>query len=189
MKLLTDNTTSNTPDNSTAQASNASVADSSNKAMSNSSNHTVSNSVANSNSLRVDSSALVGHLSHVSVNIVGVVVDVLDTAVRKVDRVGALPGSSAIVRLRSIKASSRVVVGHSVLVGVGGNLVRVHLPHSVTHNSMADTMTDTMANTNTMADANAMANTDTMSKSNTVSNSNTMTDANTVSDPSKELRC
>merc|ERR1712106_725396 len=165
MKLLTDNTTSNTPDNSMAQASNASVADSSNKAMSNSSNHTVSNSVANSNSLRVDSSALVGHLSHVSVNIVGVVVDVLDTAVRKVDRVGALSGSSAIVRLRSIKASSRVVVGHSVLVGVGGNLVRVHLPHSVTDNSMAD--------------ANTMANTDTMSKS------NTMTDANTMSDPSK----
>merc|ERR1712106_1291969 len=177
MKLLTDNTTSNTPDNSMAEAPNNSVANSSNKAMSDSSNHTVSDSVANSNSLRVDSSALVGHLSHVSVNIVGVVVDVLDTAVRKVDRVGALPGSSAIVRLRSIKASSRVVVGHSVLVGVGGNLVRVHLPHSVTHNSMADAMTDTMANT------------DTMSKSNTVSNSNTMTDANTMSDPSKELRC
>merc|ERR1712106_404748 len=167
MKLLTDNTTSNTPDNSMAEAPNNSVANSSNKAMSDSSNHTVSDSVANSNSLRVDSSALVGHLSHVSVNIVGVVVDVLDTAVRKVDRVGALPGSSAIVRLRSIKASSRVVVGHSVLVGVGGNLVRVHLPHSVTHNCMADTMT----NTNTVADAN------------------TMTDANTMSDPSKELRC
>ena len=75
------------------------MANSSNKAMSNSSNHTVSDSMADSNSLRVDSSALVGHLSHVSVNIVGVVVDMLDAAVRKVDRVGALPGSSAIVRL------------------------------------------------------------------------------------------
>merc|ERR1711990_837516 len=128
--------------------------------MSNSSNHTVSDSVANSNSLRVDSSALVGHLSHISVNIVGVGVDVLDTAVRKVDRVGALPGSSAIVSLRSIKASSRVVVGHSVLVGVGGNLVRVNLSHSMTHDSMADTMADTntMTNTNTMSDTNTMAN-------------------------------
>merc|ERR1711970_580900 len=132
--------------------------------MSDSSNHTVSDSVTNSNSLRVDSSALVGHLSHVSVNIVGVVVDMLDTAVRKVDRVGALPGSSAIVRLRSIKASSRVVVGHSVLVGVGGNLVRVNLSHSVTHNRMADTMTNTntMADTNTMTDTNSMTNTNTM---------------------------
>merc|ERR1711990_857700 len=140
--------------------------------MSNSSNHTVSDSVTNSNSLRVDSSALVGHLSHVSVNIVGVVVDVLDTAVRKVDRVGALPGSSAIVSLRSIKASSRGVVGHSVLVGVGGNLVRVNLSHSMTHNSMADTM----SNTNTIADTNTMTNT------------NTMSNANTMSNPSEELR-
>merc|ERR1711970_152140 len=171
--------TSNTPNNSMAQSSNDSMADSSNKAMSNSSNkampdssnHTVSDSVANSNSLRVDSSALVGHLSHVSVNIVGVVVDVLDTAVRKVDRVGALPGSSAIVSLRSIKASSRVVVGHCILVGVGGNLVRVNLSHSMTHNRMADTMTNTnaMADTNTMVDAYAMAN------------------SNSMSNPSKEL--
>ena len=174
------NTTSNTPDKSMAQASNNSMANSSNKAMSNSSNHTVSNSVANSNSLRVDSSALVGHLSHISVNIVGVVVDVLDTAVRKVDGVGALPGSSAIVRLRGIKPSSRVVVGHSVLVGEGGNLVRVNLSHSMTHNTMADT--------NSMADADAVSDSNTMTNSNTMSNSNTVTNPDTMSDPSKELR-
>ena len=99
MKCLTNDTTTKTPNNSMTQASNDSMADSSNKTMSDSSNHTVSDSVANSNSLRVDSSALVGHLSHVSVNIVGVVVDMLDAAVRKVDRIGSLPGSSAIVRL------------------------------------------------------------------------------------------
>ena len=99
MKCLANNTTANTPNNSTAQASNDSMANSSNKAMSNSSNHTVSDSMSDSNSLREDSSALVGHLSHVSVNIVGVVVDVLDATVRKVDRVGSLPSSSAIVRL------------------------------------------------------------------------------------------
>ena len=168
MKCLADNTTTDTPNNSMAQASNDSMADSSNKTMSNSSNHTVSDSVANSNGLRVDSSALVGHLSHVSVNIVGVVVDVLDSAIRKVDRVGSLPGSRAIVRLRSVKASPRVVVGHSVLVGVRGNLVRVHFRHSMTQDCMADT--------NTMANAKTMANTNTMSKS------------NTMSDPSKELR-
>merc|ERR1711887_503423 len=117
----------------------------------------------------------------------------LDTAVRKVDRVGALPGSSAIVSLRSIKASSRVVVGHSVLVGVGGNLVRVNLSHSMTHNSMADTMADTnaMANTNAMADTNTMA--DTMTNTNAVADTNTMADANAMansnamSNPSKEL--
>merc|ERR1719308_816128 len=179
---------SNTPDdsmayssnNSMANSSNKAMANSSNKAMTNSSNHTVSNSVANSNSLRVDSSALVGHLSHISVNIVGVVVDVLDTAVRKVDGVGALPGSSAIVRLRGIKASSRVVVGHSVLVGEGGNLVRVNLSNSMTHNTMSDT--------NSMADADAVSDSNSMADSNTMSNSNTVTNPDTMSDPSKELR-
>ena len=39
----------------------------------------------------------VGHLSDVSLSIVGAVVDVLDTAVREVGRVGALSGSSAVV--------------------------------------------------------------------------------------------
>merc|ERR1719228_2627180 len=153
------------------QASNDSMADSSNKAMSDSSNHTVSDSVANSNSLREDSSAFIGHLSHVSVNIVGVVVDMLDTAVRKVDRVGALPGSSAIVSLGSIKASSRVVVRHSVLVSVGGNLVRVNLSHSMTHNRMADTMADTNAMANTMTNTNTMANTSTMADADAMANS------------------
>merc|ERR1719500_1709431 len=154
MKCLTDDTAAKTPHNS--MASNYSP----NKAMSDSSNNTVSDSVANSNGLRVDSSALVGHLSHVSVNVVGVVVDVLDAAVRKVDRVGSLPSSSAIVRLRSVETSARVVVGHSVLIGVGGNFVRVHLRNSMTHDCMAN--------------ANTVANSDTKS--------------NAMSDSSKELR-
>ena len=110
-----------------AQPSNDSMPDSSNKPMYDSSNNTVSDSVANSNGLRVDSSALVGHLSHVSVNIVGVVVDVLDPSVGQVDGVVSLPGSGAIVRLLSVKAGSRVVVSHGILIGVGGDLVRVGL--------------------------------------------------------------
>ena len=98
------------------------MADSSNKAMSDSSNNTVSNSVANSNGLRVDSSALVGHLSHVSVNIVGVVVDVLDAAVGKVDRVGAVPHTGAVIGLSLLESGARVVVVDAVLEGVGGHL-------------------------------------------------------------------
>merc|ERR1719234_2731576 len=99
MAQASNNSMANSSNKAMAQASDDSMANSSNKAMSNSSNHTVSDSMADSNSLRVDSSAIVGHLSHVSVNIVCVVVDMLDAAVREVDRVGALPGSSAIVRL------------------------------------------------------------------------------------------
>merc|ERR1719228_2622747 len=163
-----------------AQPSNDSMPDSSNKPISDSSNNTVSDSVANSNSLRVDSSALVGHLSHISVNIVGVVADMLDAAVREIDRVGSLPSSSAIVRLRSIEASSRVVVSHSILVGVGGYFVRVHLRHSMTHGCMADP--DSVANTNTVTDAKSVTDADSVTDTDSVANSDAM------SKPSKELR-
>ena len=60
------------------------------------------------------------------------------------------------------------------MVGVGGNLVRVHLRHSMTHGCMADP--DSLANTNTVTDAD------------TVANSDTMADSNAMSKPSKELR-
>merc|ERR1712200_118123 len=59
----------------------------------------VGNSVGNGNSLRVGSSARVGHLSNVAVNVVGMVVDSLDTAVREVHLVGALNNTGAIVAL------------------------------------------------------------------------------------------
>merc|ERR550532_3249492 len=46
--------------------------------------------VSNGDSLRVGSSSRVGDLGDVTINVVGVVVDGLDTAVRKIDRVGSL---------------------------------------------------------------------------------------------------
>merc|ERR1719430_2992050 len=46
------------------------------------------------------SSAIVSDFGNISINVVGVVVDVLDPSVREVDGVVALPGSGAIVRLR-----------------------------------------------------------------------------------------
>ena len=134
-----------------------------------STDNTVADSVADSmgktvsnNSCRVGSSAIVGHLSDVSINVVGVVVDMLDTAVREVDGVGALSGRSAVVSLGSIKPRAGVVVSHGVLVGVGGDLVRVHLHRmgdTMAHKTMGDTMANanTMANTNTMTSAYTMA--------------------------------
>ena len=137
------------------------TANSTNKSMANTDN-TVADSVANSmgktvsnNSCRVGGSAIVGHLSDVSINIVGVVVDVLDTAVREVDGVGALSGRSAVVSLGSIEPRAGVVVSHGVLVGVGGDLVRVHL-HRMGDTMAHKTMGNTMANANTMADTNTV---------------------------------
>ena len=111
------------------------------------------------------SSAIVSDFGNISINVVGMVVDVLDPSVRKVDGVVSLPGSGAIVRLLGVKTGSRVVVSHGILVGVGGDLVRVDW-HSVGH-SMAHY---SMANAHSMADANSVAK------------------ANTMANPSKQLR-
>ena len=101
--------------------------------------------------VREDGLAIVGDLGDVSIDVVGVVVDMLDPAIRQTDRVVALSGGSAIVRLLSVETGSGVVVSHGVLVGVGGDLVGVDrnsVGYSVTHHGMADA--------NTMSDANAM---------------------------------
>jgi len=98
--------------------------------------HGVSHSMGHRDSLGVDSLPVIGHLSDVAVNVVGVVVDSLGAAVRKVDLVGSLNDTGAIVRLSSIEVGVGVVISDSVVVGVGGNLVRVDLNRS----SMGDSM-------------------------------------------------
>ena len=100
----------------------------------------VGNSVGNGNSLRVGSSARVGHLSNVAVNVVGVVVDGLDTAVREVHLVGALNNTGAIVALGLAEGSARVLVSNSVVVGVGGDLGKVggSVSNSVGNGSVVD---------------------------------------------------
>ena len=136
---------------------------------------TVGNAMADTNdSSGESSSAIVSDFGDISVNVVGVVVDMLDPSVGKVDGVMSLPGSSAIVSLLGVKAGSRVVVSHGILVGVGGDLVRVDLSNgmgnwvsnSMTNNSMANTVTENaMADamtSNTVAD-NAMPESHTMS--------------------------
>jgi len=81
--------------------------------------------VGNRDSLRVLGLARVGDLSDVAVNVVGVVGDGLDTAVREVHLVGALNNTGAIVALRLAEGGLGVVVGNSVVVGVGGDLSKV----------------------------------------------------------------
>ena len=123
---------------------------------------TVGNAMADTNdSSGEGSSAIVSDFGDISVNVVGVVVDVLDPSVRKVDGVMSLPGSGAIIRLLGVKTGSRVVVSHGILVGVGGDLVRVDwdsVSHSMTNHSMADTMTDTNTMCKAMSNAHSMAN-------------------------------
>ena len=105
------------------------------------------------------SSAIVSDFGNVPINVVGVVVDVLDPSVGEVDGVVALPGSGAIVRLLGVETRSRVVVSHSILVGVGRDLVGVDrhsVGNSMAYYGMADSNAMAMANTHSMA--NTMTN-------------------------------
>ena len=148
--------------------SNSSVSDSdtmANNAMANNavSDNTTVGDAMTSNSSGEGSSAVVSDLSDVTIDVVGVVVHVLDTPVGQVDGVVTLPGGGAIVGLLGVEPRSRVVVSNSVLVRVGGDLVRVDLGdgvgdrvsygmsnwHSVSH-SMTDS--NSVANTNSMAE-------------------------------------
>jgi len=82
-------------------------------------------SVGNRDSLRVLGLTGVGNLGDVAINIVGVVGDGLDTAIGKVDLVGALNNTGAIVALGLAEGSLGVVVGNPVVVGVGGDLGQI----------------------------------------------------------------
>merc|ERR1719180_13826 len=90
--------------------------------------------VADSDSdIRVGSSAVVGDLGNEARGVIGVVVDVLDPAVGKVDRVGAVPETSSIVSLGLLEGSAREVISHTILVGVGGDLSQVIVADSMGH--------------------------------------------------------
>ena len=125
-------------------------------------NTTVSDAMSNTNdSSGEGSSAIVSDFGDISINVVGVVVDVLDPSVGEVDGVVALPGSGAIVRLLGVETRSRVVVSHGILVGVGRDLVGVDrhsVGNSMAYYGMADSNAMAMANTHSMAKANTMTN-------------------------------
>ena len=91
------------------------------------------NGVGNSvgNSLGVGSLAVVGDSGDVSLDVVGSVGDVLGATVREGNGVRSSPGGGAVVSLGSLEVGAGVVVGNGVLVGVGGDLVGVHLGNGV----------------------------------------------------------
>ena len=76
-------------------------------------------------------SAVIGDLGDVAIDGVGVVVHVLDPAVRQGNGVGALGIASTIAALAGVEVGVGVVVSDGVVVGVWGDLIGVHLGHSV----------------------------------------------------------
>merc|ERR1719430_2533228 len=89
------------------------------------------------NNIWVGGSSLICHLGNVTSQIIGIVVDMLDPSIREVDRVKTRNSSSSIIRLSLGKVSTRVVIRHSILVGVRRGLSQVI---HITTNSMSHWM-------------------------------------------------
>ena len=82
-------------------------------------------------SIRVSCGALVGHLGDVTVDGVGVVVDMLRPAIRQVDGVGTLRIARTVIRLGSLEIGCGVVVSNCIVVSVGGDFIGVDLGRSI----------------------------------------------------------
>merc|ERR550517_1570122 len=90
--------------------------------------------------------------------VIGVVVDVLDPAIRKVDRVMSLPGSCTIAMLLLIKTSTSVAVSNSIVVVVRNYLmdvVSISVSNSMTTMSYSMTSMSACMPKTSMANARA----------------------------------
>merc|ERR1712020_547773 len=129
---------------------------SNNSRVSNSMSNWVSNNSRVSNGIGIRSNTIISDISNITIIIIGMIVDMLGTAIRKVDRVGTFYNTSTIIGLRLVEGSTRVVISNSIGVRVGRGLSKVRL--GISTNSM-------VSNNRGMVDNRCMGN------SNWVSNS------------------
>merc|ERR1719435_848104 len=96
----------------------------------------VSNSMSNwvSNSVSIGSNTIISHISNITIIIIGMIGNMLGTAIRKVDRVGTFHNTGTIIRLSLVEGSTRVVISNSIGVRVGRGLSKVRL--GISSNSM-----------------------------------------------------
>merc|ERR1711862_118332 len=142
--------------------------------MSNSMSHWVSNSMGNwvsnsmsywvSNSVGIRSNTVISDISNITIIIIGMIVDMLGTAIRKVDRVGTFYNTSTIIGLSLVEGSTRVVISNNIGVRVGRGLSKVRLGIS----------TNSMSNNWGMVNNRSMGNSNWVSNSNWVCNSYSM---------------
>jgi len=128
---------------------------SNNSRMSNSMSNWVSNNsrMSNwvSNSVSIGSNTLIGHISNITIIIIGMIVDMLNTAIRKVNRVGSFNNTSTIIGLSLVESSTRVVISNSIGVRVGRGLSKVRLgisPNSMMSNNWSMVDNRSMGNSN-----------------------------------------
>merc|ERR1712128_164947 len=85
---------------------------------SNSMSNWMSNNNWMSNSISIGSNTIISNISNISIIIIGMVVHILDTAIRKVDGIGASYNTGTIIGLSLVESSTRVVISNSIGVGV-----------------------------------------------------------------------
>merc|ERR550532_1702585 len=83
------------------------------------------NNRVSDHSLGILGLAVIGHIGDIAIVAVGVVVDMLDPAIGKSDRVGSLSVASTVRGLRGLEVGLGVVISHSV--GVGGDHIRLSM--------------------------------------------------------------
>merc|ERR1719145_521305 len=82
-------------------------------------------SLVRSRSIWVDSCTFISDISDISSISIGLVVHVLDAAIRKSNRVGTLSIAIAITSLSSIEVRVGVVISNGICVGVGRRHIRI----------------------------------------------------------------
>jgi len=85
----------------------------------------VGGSMGNDGGSTVVGLSLVGHIGNITVVVIGVIGDVLDPAVGKVDRVGASNDAVSVIVLLLLEGGTAVVISHGVGVLVGRGLTQV----------------------------------------------------------------
>merc|ERR1719356_1201048 len=71
--------------------------------------------------------SLIGHISNITIIIIGMIVNMLDTTIGKVDRVRSFNNTSSIIGFSLVEGSTRVVISNSISVTVGGGFSKVRL--------------------------------------------------------------
>merc|ERR1712106_640749 len=115
--------------NTMSKDSTVSKTNSMSKGNSMSKNSRVGNSMHNwmSNSFTIGRDTVISHISNISIVVIGMVVDSLDAAIRKVDGVRALDNTGTIIGLSLVEGSTRVVISNRIGVRVWRDLSKVRL--------------------------------------------------------------
>merc|ERR1719369_2571507 len=95
----------------------------------------------------------ISNISNISIIVIGVVVDMLNTTIRKVDRIGTLYNTSTIIGLFLVESSTRVVISNSIGVRIGRGFSKVRMCIST---SMSNNWS--MVNKRSMVDNRGMGN-------------------------------